>query len=253
MTAKRSADKRSLLSDGSTYGVRVTSTSRLESVIFDVDGTLVDSERDGHRVAFNAAFEEAGFPDRWDVDLYGELLSVAGGAARLTHWFERTGRDPDEAQELAKRLHVRKTAIMRQLVEVGRIHPRPGARELIDELASRGVAIHVATTGTREWVAPLLQHAFGDRFDTVMTGTDVPLLKPDPAVYLEVLGQTGAQADRTVVIEDSANGLRAAVAAGLQCLVARNDYTRGDDFTGATLVTEGLDDPALLDWIRRRL
>jgi phosphoglycolate phosphatase-like HAD superfamily hydrolase len=97
--------------------------SRLQAVIFDVDGTLVDSERDGHRVAFNAAFEEAGLPDRWDVDTYGQLLMTTGGAKRLAFWFENTGRSPAEAAELAVRLHKRKTQIMRRLVEDGACSP----------------------------------------------------------------------------------------------------------------------------------
>jgi phosphoglycolate phosphatase-like HAD superfamily hydrolase len=98
----------------------------LEAVIFDVDGTLVDSERDGHRVAFNVAFEEAGLSDRWDVATYGRLLRIAGGARRLAFWFERSGRSPLDAVALAARLHQRKTEIMRGLVADGRVRPRPG-------------------------------------------------------------------------------------------------------------------------------
>jgi HAD superfamily hydrolase (TIGR01509 family) len=227
--------------------------SRLEAVIFDVDGTLVDSERDGHRVAFNAAFEEAGLPDRWDVATYGKLLKITGGAKRMAFWFENTGRSPAEAWELAERLHPRKTQIMRGLVEEGCVQARPGAVQLIDELQASGVRLHVATTGTRTWVEPLLDHAFGDRFDTVLTGTEVSDLKPSPAVYLEVLDRIGSDPGRTVAVEDSANGVRAVVAAGLRCLAAHNPYTREDDLSGATLVVEGLNDPALVAWFHNRL
>ena len=224
--------------------------SSIDAVIFDVDGTLVDSERDGHRVAFNAAFEEAGLPDRWDVPTYGRLLSITGGARRLAHWFESAGRPAAEARELADRLHKNKTRIMRRLVEEGRVSARPGAHALLDELASRGVPLHVATTGTREWVEPLLHHAFGDRFDTIVTGSEVTALKPDPAVYLDVLRRTGSAPERVVAVEDSANGVRAAVGADLTCVAARNPYTRDDDLSGATLVADGLDDPALVTWFR---
>jgi HAD superfamily hydrolase (TIGR01509 family) len=227
--------------------------SGLEAVVFDVDGTLVDSERDGHRVAFNAAFEEAGLPDRWDVATYGPLLKITGGAKRMAFWFENTGRSPEEAWELAERLHRRKTQIMRTLVEEGRVHARPGAVQLIDELEASGVRLHVATTGTRAWVEPLLAHAFGDRFDTVVTGTEVSDLKPSPAVYLEVLDRIGSDPARTVAVEDSANGVRAAVAAGLRCVAAHNAYTREDDLSGATLVADGLNDPALVAWFHNRL
>jgi len=227
--------------------------SPLEAVIFDVDGTLVDSERDGHRVAFNEAFEEAGLPDRWDVATYGPLLKITGGANRMAFWFEHNGRTPDEARELAERLHKRKTEIMRRLVEEGRVRARPGAVRLIDELAAHGVAMHVATTGTRAWVEPLLSHAFGDRFETVVTGTEVPELKPDPAVYLEVLDRIGCEPGNAVAVEDSANGVRAAVGAGLRCVAAHNPYTREDDLSGATLIADGLNDPALVAWFHRRL
>lgn len=226
---------------------------RLEAVVFDVDGTLVDSERDGHRVAFNAAFEEAGLPDRWDIPTYGRLLRIAGGDKRLAYWFESNGRSPDEARSLAARLHKRKTQIMRRLVEDGQVRPRPGVQQLLDELAEHGVRMHVATTGTRTWVEPLLHHAFGDRFDTVVTGTEVSDLKPSPAVYLEVLSRTRCEPERTVAVEDSANGVRAAVGAGLRCVAAHNPYTREDDLSGATLVAGGLDDPAFVAWFHQRI
>jgi HAD superfamily hydrolase (TIGR01509 family) len=225
----------------------------LEAVVFDVDGTLVDSERDGHRVAFNAAFEEAGLPDRWDVETYGRLLQVAGGAQRLVFWFESTGTSPDEARGLARRLHRRKTEIMRELVEEGRIQARPGVRQLMDELDAHGIAMHVATTGTRAWVDPLLNRVFGDRFQTVVTGTEIPELKPSPAVYHEVLTLTGCSAEHAVAVEDSSNGVLAAVAAGLRCVAAHNPYTHDQDLSGATLVADGFTDPALVAWFRNRL
>ena len=227
--------------------------SDLEAVIFDVDGTLVDSERDGHRVAFNEAFEEAGLTDYWDVDTYGRLLKITGGARRLAFWFEQNGRSPEQATELAQRLHKRKTQIMRRLIANGRVQARPGAHQLLNELEASGVALHVATTGTRAWVEPLLNRAFGDRFHTVITGTEVPNLKPDPAAYLEVLRRTGCPPERAVAVEDSGNGVQAALAAGLRCVAAHNPYTHSDDLSGATLVADGLDDPKLLGWFHDRL
>ena len=127
---------------------------RLAAVVFDVDGTLVDSERDGHRVAFNAAFEEAGLGDRWDVPTYGKLLHIAGGAKRLAFWFEKAGGPAGDARCLAERLHARKTEIMRDLIEAGKVQARPGVHRLLDELDAGGVPMHVATTGTRAWVEP---------------------------------------------------------------------------------------------------
>ena len=225
----------------------------LEAVIFDVDGTLVDSERDGHRVAFNIAFEEAGLPDWWDVTTYGRLLRVTGGARRLAVWFAGNGASRDEARALGRRLHRRKTEIMRGLVEDGQIQARPGVKRLIEELHANGVSLHVATTGTRAWVEPLLDRVFGDRFQTVVTGTEVPDLKPSPAVYQRVLDLAGLTPEVTVAVEDSGNGVRAAVAAGLRCLAASNLYTRDDDLSGATLITDGLDNPAFVAWFHQRI
>lgn len=227
--------------------------TRLTAVVFDVDGTLVDSERDGHRVAFNTAFTEAGLPDHWDVETYGRLLAITGGAHRLAHWFENTGRSPTESWDLAQRLHRRKTVIMRDMVSEGQIQPRPGAVELIDRLRTGGIRLHVATTGTRAWVAPLLAHTFGAVFDTIVTGTEVPQLKPHPAVYREVLERTGLLPEQAVAVEDSANGVRAAVSAGLRCVAAQNSYTRTHDLSAAQLVADGLDDPELVTWFDRLL
>lgn len=225
----------------------------LEAVVFDVDGTLVDSERDGHRVAFNAAFEEAGLADRWDEDTYGRLLRTTGGARRLARWFEERGVPADEAAALAQQLHRRKTLIMRDLVVGGRIAPRPGVEALIDGLVANGVSVHVATTGTRAWVEPLLDTVFGDRFEVVVTGTEVTDLKPDPAAYLDVLRRTGVPADRAAAVEDSGNGVRAAIAAGLACVAVHNPYTAADDLAGAALVADSFLSPAVPAWFEDRL
>ncbi|MFG1628089.1 HAD-IA family hydrolase [Kribbella sp. NPDC049227] len=225
--------------------------NRLAAVVFDVDGTLVDSERDGHRVAFNAAFEEAGLPDHWDIATYGRLLRITGGARRLAVWFEQTGRSSEDAWRLAEGLHARKTAIMRDLIEDGKVQARPGVHRLLDELAAGGVPVHVATTGTRAWVEPLLDRVFGPRFQIVVTGTEVPDLKPSPAAYDEVLRLAGCPVDRTVAVEDSQNGVRAAVAAGLRVVAAHNEYTRDDDLSEAALVTDGFEDPELVAWFRQ--
>lgn len=209
--------------------------SRWPAVLFDVDGTLVDSERDGHRVAFNEAFEAAGLDYRWDAEEYGRLLRVPGGRRRLTVFLESRGHD--RAAELAARLHADKTTRFRALVERDGVPARPGVRELIAELSAAHVTLAVATTGTRAWVEPLLDRLFGQgTFAVVVTGTEVPVLKPDPAVYTRVLSRLGVSPDRALAVEDSENGLRAALAAGLECVVVTNDYTRGQDFTGALAI-----------------
>jgi len=213
---------------------------RLQAVVFDVDGTLVDSERDGHRVAFNLAFEEAGMPDRWEVERYGELLAVSGGKRRLSHYFEQQGMAEEEREELSGRLHVRKTQIFMEMAKEGEIEARPGAGELVDELADAGVRLAVATTGSREWVDPLLDRLFGvKRFEAIVGGDEVPRRKPDPSAYRMALERLGLPAAAAPAIEDSVIGLEAAKAAGLACAVVLNDYTRDQDFSAADVVLDG--------------
>ncbi|HEX6249202.1 MAG TPA: HAD-IA family hydrolase [Nocardioidaceae bacterium] len=212
----------------------------LEAVVLDVDGTLVDSERDGHRVAFNQAFEDAGLPYRWDVEEYGRLLRITGGRHRLEAYLVDHDHEPGEAAELARKLHEAKTGIFREMVTAGDVPLRPGVARLVTELREAGVRTFVATTGSRAWVEPLLEHHFGrDAFELVVTGTEVTRLKPHPAAYEAVVAAAGLDPRRVVAVEDSANGLRSAQAAGLACLVVTNDYTRDHDLSGADLVVDG--------------
>jgi HAD superfamily hydrolase (TIGR01509 family) len=216
----------------------------LRAVIFDVDGTLADTERDGHRVAFNEAFEAAGLNYRWSVEEYGELLTITGGRQRLERYLQSSGHSPTEAAALAAQLHRDKTRRFAALVRTGAIQARPGAAELISALRAEGVATAVATTGTGDWVLPLLDVLFGlDAFDVVITGSDVTDLKPDPAVYLETLVRLDLTPADAVAVEDSANGVQAAVSAGLRCVAVVNGYTRDQDLSGAVVVLDDLARP----------
>ncbi len=216
----------------------------LRAVIFDVDGTLADTERDGHRVAFNEAFEAAGLNYRWSVDEYGELLTITGGRRRLERYLQSRGHSPTEAAALAATLHRDKTRRFAALVRTGAMKARPGAAELITALRAESVATAVATTGTSDWVLPLLDILFGlDAFDIVVTGSDVTDLKPDPAVYLETLARLNLTPADAVAVEDSANGVQAAVSAGLRCVAVVNGYTRDQDLSGAVAVLDDLARP----------
>lgn len=222
---------------------------RLTAVVLDEDGTLVDSERDGHRVAFNQAFEEFGMPDRWDEEKYGELLEVTGGQRRLHAYLEERGMPEEERDELVPRLHERKTELFKELVREGKLSPRPGAAELIDELEEAGIRLAVATTGSREWVEPLLDRLYGplDRFEVVIGGNDVPERKPDPSAYHITLERLGLGPSAVVAVEDSRNGLDAARAAGVPCVMVVTHYTRNQELEDADLVLDGFglpDEPA---------
>jgi HAD superfamily hydrolase (TIGR01509 family) len=216
----------------------------LRAVIFDVDGTLADTERDGHRVAFNEAFEAAGLNYRWSVDEYGKLLTITGGRRRLERYLQSRGHSSTEAAALAATLHRDKTRRFAALVRTGAMKARPGAAELITALRAESVATAVATTGTGDWVLPLLDILFGlDAFDIVVTGSDVTDLKPDPAVYLETLARLNLTPADAVAVEDSANGVQAAVSAGLRCVAVVNGYTRDQDLSGAVAVLDDLARP----------
>lgn len=215
-------------------------------MIFDVDGTLVDSERHGHRVAFNRAFEAFDLPYRWDEDLYGELLHTTGGRHRIDGYLASRGVPEAERAELAPALHQAKTEILEQMVDAGAIEVRPGAARLVAELAAtKGVALAVGTTGSRRWVERLLRHVLpGIAWDVIVAGDDVVNRKPDPEVFTTVLDGLGFDGPQgTLVIEDSAEGLAAARAAGLCCAVVVNGYTADHDLEGADLVVDGFGEP----------
>lgn len=213
----------------------------LQAVVFDVDGTLVSSERHGHRVAFNLAFEQAGLPDRWSDDLYGELLQIAGGEPRIRHYFmTRRGMSQSRASRLAAGLHREKTAIFSQMAARGDIPPRPGVVRLLQDLSKDGIRLAVATTGRRKWVAPILERVLdgapGVAFDCVVTGDDVSALKPDPQAYDLAVRLLGRDPGVTIAVEDSGNGVRAAGAAGLRCLAVQSEYGALHELDGADLV-----------------
>ena len=217
----------------------------LEAVIFDLDGTLVDSEQYGHRVAFNEAFEAFGLPDRWTPERYRELLATTGGERRLLAWLcspESSYFDRPEAQrrEMAASLHGWKSDRVEAMAASGAIPAREGVGDWLQELAGRGVALAVATTGSRQWALPLLDKLFGlDRFAGVVTGDDVARRKPDPEAYQLALARLGVDRTAAVAVEDSGPGWEAARAAGLACVVVADTETNLDSVADAPLVLDG--------------
>ena len=223
----------------------------VRAVLFDVDGTLADTERDGHRPAFNAAFAELGLDWEWDVELYGELLAITGGKERIRHFIEnhvpaelaRSGLD-----DWIARLHKVKTRHYVEALERGGIPLRPGVARLIRQLREANIKIAIATTTTPENVTGLLKSTLGEDspgwFDVIGAGDIVPGKKPEPDIYHWVLDGLGLAPEQCIAIEDSENGLRSALAAGLDTVVTVSDYTRLQDFTGALAVLSDLGEPA---------
>lgn len=216
-----------------------SSGSRLEAVVFDVDGTLAETERDGHRVAFNAAFKRHRLPFHWSVEEYGDLLAVTGGRRRLEVFLESNG--VDDAEEVAAEVHRTKTTMFARWIRLGiGFKARPGVEALLAGLRAKGVRLAVASTGRRDWVEPVLCGLFADKlFEVVVTGDDVHRLKPDPEGYLLALDRLGVPPERALAVEDSPPGLAAASAAGLACVVVASAYNLGADFRGASAVVDG--------------
>ncbi len=217
--------------------------SELRAVVFDVDGTLVDSERHGHRVAFNRAFEEFELAYQWDEDTYAELLRVTGGQRRLHHYLEGQGMGSDERDRLVPELHARKSEIFKELVEEGKLDLRPGAARLLCEVQEARTALAVVTTGSGHWVEALLGRVAGSvDFDVMVFGNDVEERKPDPEAYQVALDRLGLKPAEAVAVEDSAEGLQSALSAGLRCVLIVNGYTAEHDLSGADLVLDGFGD-----------
>lgn len=219
----------------------------LQALLWDVDGTLAETERDGHRVAFNLAFATAGLPWRWDETRYGELLEVTGGRERLLYDMatrEDAPADPLGREALARRIHATKNTLYAELVQDGRIPLRPGVLELLQECLTRGLALGIATTTSRANVAALLGPQFGrdwaDRFGAIVCGEDVERKKPDPAVYVEALRRLRVEARTALAIEDSPAGVAAARAAGVPVIVTRSTYFADATIDGALATGPGL-------------
>ncbi len=220
----------------------------LQALLFDVDGTMADTE-DGHRRAFNQAFRDFGYDWLWDRPLYGQLLAVTGGRARIRHYLAGSHPemlDRDDCESRIAELHGRKTEHYVAALGGGGITLRPGVERLISEAREQGVRLAIATTTTPLNVQALLENTLGrqalDWFDAIAAGDCVEHLKPAPDVYLWVLDKLGLPAAACLALEDSANGLKAARAAGVMTVVTHCPYTRDHDFGGAIAIADSLGD-----------
>jgi HAD superfamily hydrolase (TIGR01509 family) len=224
-------------------------------LIFDCDGVLGDTERHGHLPAFNAMWAALGVPWQWSVAEYGRKLKIGGGKERMASLFtepefRRGFAVPDgepARKELVATWHKKKSELFREIVNSGRIPARPGIRRLAREALEQGWRLAVASTSAPESVATMLRHAVGPetagRFDFVLGGDVVEKKKPAPDIYELAARRFGVAPHRCVVIEDSNNGLVAAKAAGMACVVTVSGYTGDENFSAADLVLTCLGDP----------
>lgn len=228
----------------------------LQALIFDVDGTLAETERDGHRVAFNQSFVAAGLDWDWSVEQYGELLSVTGGKERIRHFWQQYLPDfvPSLTEGSSEKdwiagLHKAKTNYYVQLLQTGKIGLRPGVRRLLDQARAAGIRLAIATTTTPDNVTALLETALAPDspswFEIIGAGDIVPAKKPAPDIYDYVLQHMQLDPAQCLAFEDSEAGLASASQAGLATVVTVNDYTRSQNFAGAAIVLNHLGEPDL--------
>lgn len=223
--------------------------AELKALIFDCDGVLVDTERDGHRVAFNRAFTEKGYDFQWDVPLYGELLKIAGGKERMRAYFEKNDWPNNESDKdaLIKELHKLKTDLYMQIIESRQLPLRPGVKRLMDEAIEAGITLAVCSTSNERAVNLVVEKLLGaerkSKFSAILAGDVVSNKKPDPEIYNLAKDRLKLVPCDCVVIEDSRNGLLAAKGAGMKCIVTTNGYTSEEDFSEADMIVSELGDP----------
>lgn len=220
----------------------------LKAIIFDVDGTLADTE-DGHRKSFNKAFAENGLDWNWDVALYDKLLKVTGGKERIKYFvadFLQGYSKPDNFDDFVKHLHAIKTGHYTAMLRAGAIPLRPGIKQLIHDARAAGLTLAIATTTTAQNVTALLEVGLGKDWESYFAangcGDIVPRKKPAPDIYNWVLDKLALQPGECIALEDSYNGLHSAMAAGIKTFITTNPYTHTQNFTGAAAVLNDLSD-----------
>lgn len=221
----------------------------LAALIFDVDGTLADTE-DAHRVAFNQTFHDAGFDWHWDPALYHKLLAVTGGKERILHYithYQPPGELPQDLPGYIAQLHADKTRRYTDMLADGAIPLRPGVKRLLTEAHDSGMRLAIATTTSPANVEALIRYAFApevlDWFEVIAAGDTVKAKKPAPDIYLLALQQLALAPQQCLALEDSGNGILSARGAGLQTVITTNAYTHDHSFDDALIVLDQFGEP----------
>lgn len=220
----------------------------IKAIFFDQDGVIIDTEKDGHRVAFNEAFKVFGYDFEWDVETYHQLLQVAGGKERMRHYFKEQGLftdlSPDALTDFLLRLHKKKTEIFVDLIQSGKLPLRAGIRRLMKEAMAQGLILGVCTTANEKSANAIARGILSDiDFQFVLAGDMVKKKKPDPEIYQLALEKTGLAPESCFVVEDSHVGVQAVKAAGLRCIATTNIYTENEDLSDADIIVTSLGDP----------
>lgn len=222
--------------------------AQIKAIFFDQDGVIIDTERDGHRVAFNETFKEMGFDVNWDEAYYHELLQVGGGKERMKYDLHTRGFGkevkPEEEDQLIQAMHKRKTSLFIELIESGKLPLRPGIHRFMEEALQAGLTLAVCTTSNERAAQAIAYNILKDiHFDFVLAGDIVSKKKPSPEIYNLALSKTGLKPDECLVIEDSRNGVLAAKAAGMFVVATTNHYTEKEDLSDADVIVTCLGDP----------
>jgi HAD superfamily hydrolase (TIGR01509 family) len=222
--------------------------AQIKAFIFDQDGVIIDTEKDGHRVAFNKTFKHFGYDFAWDVDEYHALLQIAGGKERMRHYLHTKGFGvhvkPEMEDELIKTLHKHKTETFITMLESGQMPLRPGVKRLMKEINQAGLVLGVCTTSNQRSAHTVAYKLLSDiHFDFVLAGDVVSHKKPNPEIYNLALEKTGLNSDECIVIEDSRNGVQAAKAAGMHVVATTNFYTERENLSEASIIVTCLGDP----------
>lgn len=217
----------------------------LKAIFFDMDGTIVDTEKDGHRVAFNQAFALSGIQAEWSVEEYHQLLQIAGGKERMKFYFQNEGKKylplEKSLDDLVQQLHLLKTEIFVSLIETGMLPLRPGIKRIMKEANEKGILLGICTTSNEKAVKAIINSLLADiKIDLILAGDVVTKKKPDPEIYLLALKKTGFSANEVLVVEDSENGVISGKEAYIKVLATINDYTKNEDLSRADAVITSL-------------
>ena len=222
--------------------------AEIKGFFFDQDGVIIDTEKDGHRVAFNKTFDHFGFDFQWSVDEYHQLLQVGGGKERMRHYLHTKGFgvevSPEEVDQLIKDMHQYKTDTFIALIENGELPLRPGVKRMMKDINEMGLILAVCTTSNQRSARAVAGNMLKEiQFDFILAGDVVSKKKPDPEIYHLALEKSGLAPEQCIVIEDSHNGVAAAKAAGMHVVATTNFYTQNEDLSQADIIVTCLGDP----------